>query len=286
MAAEDRLRRDDRVDHDEHTEDDEHDRQAAAPGELVGEGHHDGGDEHQAQDEQRHGLDGLLVVDASLAGAELAHGESDEGDGCDDEREHVEAVATEEPVEEPAGDLLVLGREGRERDVVEHLERHAAEQEHAGQGDDERRDPDVGDPEALPRTDHEADREGGEDADPPGLPVLDDDDRRGRTGQRDDRADRQVDVPADDDDDHADREDQDVRVLQDDVREVARAEQHPVREHREETDDGDERDVDPARAEILGEDLLESCDGGHRTGSFSCVMSSMRLSWVAPARST
>ena len=56
-------------------------------------------------------------------------------------------VAAEQPVEEAAGDLAVLGGERRERDVVEHLQREAAEEQHAGEGHDERRDADVGDPE-------------------------------------------------------------------------------------------------------------------------------------------
>jgi hypothetical protein len=38
-------------------------------------------------------------------------------------------------------------------------------------------------------------------------------------------------VPGDDHDDHADGQDQDVAVLQDDVGDVARGEQRPVGEH-------------------------------------------------------
>ena len=39
-------------------------------------------------------------------------------------------------------------------------QRQAAEEQHAGQGDDERRDADVGDPEALPGADRGAERPG------------------------------------------------------------------------------------------------------------------------------
>jgi hypothetical protein len=223
---------------------------------------------------------------------------------ADEQGERVVAVAAEKTVEEAAGDLPVLRRERRQRDVVQDLLGHAAEEQHAGQGDDERRDADVGDPEAVPRTDGEADGEGGEDADPPRLPVPDDHHGRHRTGQRHHGADREVDVPGDDHDDHADGQHQDVGVLQDDVRDVAGAQRDAVvGEHEEQRHDRHERDVDAAGAQVAADQRTQvvrarmeglgrgrilrgrvgfrGCGPGHPTDSLSLVMSSMSPSWVA-----
>jgi hypothetical protein len=61
-------------------------------------------------------------------------------------------------------------------------------------------------------------------------------------------------VPSDDDDHHADREDQDVGVLHDDVRDVLRRQEDAVGQEVEQDDDGDERQVDTALAKVFGEE--------------------------------
>jgi hypothetical protein len=73
------------------------------------------------------------------------------------------------------------------------------------------------------------------------VPLRDHDAGHGAR-ERDDRADRQVDVAGDDDHDHADREDQDVAVLHDQVRHVDRCERDAAGRRLEEQDDHDQRD--------------------------------------------
>src|SRR4029077_9372196 len=55
--------------------------------------------------------------------------------------------------QESAADLAEATREGGDRLSVQQILGGSAEHQHPGQGDDEGRNSDVGDPEALPRTD-------------------------------------------------------------------------------------------------------------------------------------
>src|SRR5690606_6837030 len=251
------------VDEDQRREKDEHDRQSAAVRELPGEGHNDGGDRQDLQREQHQRLDRLAELQLAHAGAPGGDGVADDRDGSDEQRERVVALSTDEAVEEAAGDLLVLRRERGQRDIPEDLQGQAAEDEHAGEGDDERRDPDDGDPEALPDAHQDAGPEGGEDADPPRQALLDRQDRGDGTGEGDDRADREVDVAGHDDHHHADGEDEDVGVLQDQVRHVVRREQRAAGEDGEERDDEDERDVDAALTQVARQELDEVRRAGH-----------------------
>ena len=92
--------------------------------------------------------------------------------------------------------------------------------QHAGEGDDEGGDTEVSDPEAVERADERARRRGSRPA-----PAA-----RGRhwgtistpeiAPANGHRADREVDVAGDDDQDHADGEDQDVAVLHEQVGDV------------------------------------------------------------------
>src|SRR3954453_5880511 len=163
LAAEDGPLGDQAVGEDQHGQDDQHDRQAAGVRQLPGEPHDDSGDDDEAGHEEREGLDRLLVADPRHPGAEGAHRVADDRGGADKQREGVVAVPADEPVEEAGGDLGVLLREGRQRDVFKHLLRQPAEREHAGPGDDEGADPYVGDPETLPATYEDAGAEGGQD---------------------------------------------------------------------------------------------------------------------------
>ena len=65
----------------------------------------------------------------------------------------------EQSVGEAGGDVPEAVRERRDLLVAQHQQGAAAEDEHPGQGDDEGRDAEVGDPVALPGADDGADAE-------------------------------------------------------------------------------------------------------------------------------
>lgn len=123
---------------------------------------------------------------------------------------------------------------------------------------------------------------------PPGVALLDDENATERASHGHDRADGEVDLGQDNDEEHADREDQDVGVLQDDVRQVARREEGVGVERPEEDDDGDERDEDAALTQVGLQRVNQADFGGHFWSSLagSIVMSSMRFSWVASSALT
>ena len=125
-----------------------------------------------------------------------------------------------------------------------------AEDEHAGQGHDEGRHSDVGDPEALPGADRGTDDEAEHDRQRPGEVPVGHGLRHHDARERRDRTDREVDVAGDDHHHHADREDQDVGVLVDDVDEVRRRESQSVRQHLEQQDDDDEAAEDAELAQV------------------------------------
>ena len=129
---------------------------------------------------------------------------------------------------------------------------------------------------------------------PPGQAPVDGEHAGARPDECRDRADRQVDVARDDDHHHADRENQDVPVLHDEVRDVLRAQQDAVGQHREQRDDRDQRDEDAVLAEV-GQDMAEpvrelvlgrvdvGADGGAGVGlSDMCVVSWRRVSAASP----
>ncbi len=164
----------------------------------------------------------------------------------------------------------------------------ASEDEHAREGDDERRDADDGDPETLPRTGERADAEAEQDAEPPGdAPVAhgngDADAREGGN-----RPDGQVDVARDDHEDHPDRHDEDVAVALEDVDDVAGVEGQPARLPLEEHDEGDQGKDHPELAGVASEDLLElvhaasfGVDSEVELEEPVLVMRRMRDSWSA-----
>src|SRR3954464_6306864 len=264
--AEDGPLGDDPVGEEQGGQDDQHDRQTAGVGPDPNEVHDHGTDEDHAGDEQREGLDRLLVADAGHAGAVGADRVPGAGEGEDEQGEGVVPVAADQAVEEAAGRLLVLARERRQRDVAQHPQRQAAEQQHAGEGHDERRDADVGHPEALPRAYGEAHGQRRDHADPPRIALFDHQDGGDGAGERHHRTDGEVDVAGDDHDDHADCQDQDVGVLQDDVRDVAGGQRHAPGQDREQRDDGHERDVDAALAQVAGEQRADVAGTGAQSG--------------------
>ncbi len=160
---------------------------------------------------------------------------------ADQERAVAVAEVRPEVAEEAGADRGVLLRHGNRGRVADDLV-DTAEDELAGQRHDERRDADEGDPEALPGADEGTDGEAEDDRGPhrevPDRHRLRDDD----ADDRRDRTDGQVDVAGDDDHDHAERQDQDVRVLQEQVDHVGGLEDQALRRDREEDQDRDERD--------------------------------------------
>ena len=119
------------------------------------------------------------------------------------------------------------------------------------------------------------------------------------TEEAGDRADRQVDVPDHDDEQHPEGHHEDVAVLQEDVRHVERLEHHAIGRDLEEGDDDQERDEHAGAAQAAEprqqgvERALLGRGGGkafrrraHRTTSstparLSRMMAFMIDSWVA-----
>ena len=135
-------------------------------------------------------------------------------------------------------------------------QRQALEHQHAGQRDDEGRDLEVGDAIALRRADQRR------------RATQADDRRPERSASRSctistaasapmkprDRADRQVDVAGDDHQQHAQRHDDDVAVLQHQVGEVERLQQRAVGHELEEHHDRDQRQQHAVLAQIVLEE--------------------------------
>ena len=180
----------------------------------------------------------------------LLDDERDDADRADEQREDVGHVLAEDAIDEAVAESTVLGGERADVLVAEHDECEPAEDQHAGERHDEGGYADERHPEALPRADDRADEQRQHDREPPGQAPGDGEDARARADEGRDRADRQVDVAGDDDHHHADREDEDVPVLHDEVGDVLRAQDDAVREEREQRDDGDQRDEDAVLAEV------------------------------------
>ena len=129
---------------------------------------------------------------------------------------------------EQAGEGCVLDRNSL---TVQDKAADTAEDKHARQGGDERRNPHITDPVALPHTDSQAGQKAKDDRDI-GVPaVVIDQHSRQTAGQADDRTNRQVDVTAcQDAQQHTAGKNQHVAVLQQQVGHVLRQEQALVGE--------------------------------------------------------
>src|SRR5665647_1088841 len=121
--------------------------------------------------------------------------------------EQVVALPAENPVGVSRCDVAEGVRERRDLRVAEGHHRGAAEDEHAGESHDERRDADERHPVPLPGAHERPDEQHAQDAEPPRQVHPDDEHARDGAREGHHRADRQVDVTADDHDDHADRKD-------------------------------------------------------------------------------
>ena len=87
-----------------------------------------------------------------------------------------------------------------------------------------------------------------------------------------DRTDGQVDVAGNDHHDHADRQNQDVAVLDHEVGDVLRLEQDSVGQDLEQQDDQDQGDEDANLTEAACQEPEGFSQGGHVRYSFSLVM--------------
>jgi hypothetical protein len=217
-------------------------------------------DDGGAQDEEGR----RLVLDpVSLVVGALSHPRPEDPARRDEARrkgQHVEVARAEQRLErvaprqdirdETVGDHLEFARERPHGLPLEQPERQPAKDQHSRQGHDERRDLPVGDPVALRAADHRADNDACDHRDSDRhLPVHDHHGRQ-RPNEAHHRAHRQVDIAGDDDDQHAQRHDDDVAVLQQQVGEVDRLEQRTVRHDLEERHDRDQREQQTVFAQV------------------------------------
>ncbi|MPL90050.1 hypothetical protein SDC9_36095 [bioreactor metagenome] len=260
--ADHRVLGDKGVDQCQHCHRDQHVGQAAEGGELVAQEQQRADDDEGAQPEHVRGLAHRAIT--GLARAPLQPGPDDRHRGDDAER-HAQQVQVALAEQRARG----IGQAGRE-DVGDearrqHLERHrerpdrlpvqqpqrgAAEHQHPGQRDDEGRDLPIGDPIALRRADHHAEHQRDHDRDRHRQVVFDDQHCREGTDEAHHRAHRQVDVARDDDDQHPERHDDDVAVLQEQVGDVDRAHQRARGHDLEEQHDRDQGDQQAVIAHV------------------------------------
>ena len=141
-------------------------------------------------------------------------------------------------------------RKRPDRLPLQQGECQALEHQHAGQRDDERRDAEVRHPHALRGADERAHRQ----ADERGRHVVPapahHQHGRQRTDESADRTHRQVDMSGDDHQQHAQRHDDDVAVLQHQVGQVQRLHQGAVGHDLEEHHDRDQRQQQPVLAQV------------------------------------
>jgi hypothetical protein len=130
---------------------------------------------------------------------------------------------------------------GPYRLTLQQRQAEALEHQHARERDDERRHAEEGDEPTLRGADHGARDQAGERRRHEVPAELDHQHRRERADEADDRADRQVDVPGDDHEQHAQRHDDDVAVLQHQICQVERLQQRAVGQELEKSHDDDER---------------------------------------------
>ena len=211
---------------------------------------HEHGEQRVLEDEQAEGrrLDRVLELVGAAAEAEID--ERRHAGDAEEQRGVVEALAAEDIGNEARAQALERHRERPDRHAAEKRQGQPLEDEHAGKRDDEGRDLEIGDPIALRGADqaaHDQAGDGGRDGiDPPPHH------HHGRepADEADDRADRQVDMPGHDDQQHAERHDDDVAVLQHQVGEVERPQQRAVGHDLEEQHDDQERQQHAVVAEM------------------------------------
>ena len=135
--------------------------------------------------------------------------------------------------------------------ALQQRERKALEDQHAGQRDDEGRNPEIGDPIALRRADRRADQQACDEGQRIVDLVADHQHRGDRADEAGDRADREVDMSGDDHQQHAERHDDDVAVLQHEIGQIERLQQRAVGHDLEEQHDREQRQQHAIVAQIV-----------------------------------
>jgi hypothetical protein len=265
VASEHRALGDVGVEDHEGAQDETDDGHALVRGEEQPEDEHEAADDDELEHAQHHPrhLHAVRAQVRALAQLEV----DDDRDGQEGEHERGVVVPRDRAHlrDVPVGDLLEALRDG-DRLRVEDDEVQAAEEEHAGERDDEGRDADVGDPEALPDADEDPERQPEEDRRRPGQVELRHRQCDGRPHEGAHRADRQVDVTGDDHHHHADGQDEDVAVLHEQRRDVAWLEEEPVGQDLEHRHEQQESDHHAVLADVATEGVPDVADDG---GSFA-----------------
>ena len=262
MTAENRVTSDERVEENEHSEDDSGDREAcadAATGEEDGCVDDDGTEEDDLHDAHPQRCGRRTHDLLNPAGTPFGVDDRDHDDEPQKQGQVVVARVRADLRKVAGADDREAVRNGDRVGVTDDLVA-AAEDEHAGQGDDEGGNPDVGNPRALPGADQHSHEQPEQDGQRPReVPVP----HRGGHHDADESgngSDRQVDVAGDDHHDHADGEDEDIGVLADQVDQVAGRQRQSVGQVLEEQNDGDQAEEDAELPQVraaAAEDLLQ-----------------------------
>ena len=154
--------------------------------------------------------------------------------------------------DEAGSDILEPARERADELAEQQIAGEPAEDQHAAERDDERRDFRVGDQHALHRADRRADRQADDDDDRI-RPFRVDHQRAGDgADEADRRADREIDVAADDDQQHPQRHDDDVGILHHQIGDVDRRDGGVILgDEIEEPDDQQQRDQQAVVAQVV-----------------------------------
>jgi hypothetical protein len=134
---------------------------------------------------------------------------------------------------------------------LQQRQRQSLEHQHAGERHDKGGNAEIGDPIALRRADHRTHHEAGQDRGREIEMILHHQHRGHGADEACDRADRQVDMAGDDDEQHAERHDHDVAVLQHQIGQIERLQQRAVGHELEEQHDDEQRHQHAVAAQIV-----------------------------------
>ena len=203
------------------------------------------------------------VAHVGRALAQLRREQQHGHDRAEGERTEPQGLAIEEVRHETGAEQLERLGKRPDRLALQQRQREALEDQHAGQRHDERRDLEIRDEPALGPADDSPDDQAHQRGRDEVPFVLHHQDGGERADEARHRPDRQVDVPGHDHQQHAQRHDDDVAVLQDQVRQVQRLEQRAVGHVLEERHDRHERQQHAVLADVV----LEEPAVGARLGS-------------------
>ncbi len=250
-----RLLGEEGVDHGQHDHGDQHVRQAAERRKLVGDEQQGAGDDHVAGDEEAGGFAFDAVGPVARAVAQAHPDDKRGGDNSPPAMRRCSSAGLMPKISgmKPVDSDLEALRERADRLAFQQPQRQAAKDQHARKRDDEGRDLPIGDPIALRRADQMPTITQAKIVSDDRPVPLHDHDGGKRADEAHHRADRQVDMAGDDDEQHAERHDDDVAVLQEQVGDVDRPQQRAVGHDLEERHDGDQREQQPVLAHVLDE---------------------------------